>query len=329
MTQKQLSLIPAKSNRSIANRETSTREFIDAAVPDNTRQAYGRQWRAFRQYCTGRKRADLPAEIETVADYVQHLANKGLKVASIEQALAAITWMHTNAHHDNPRNDPRVKLVMKGIRNKIGVRPKRKSPILMAQLLDAIETEGHDLRGLRNRALILCGWTGAMRSSELVMIDVSSIAYVGDGATVLIEKSKTDQEGAGMLKQLPAIDDPRLNATMAIRKWLTAAKITDGPVFRAILGNDKVRDGYMTTREVRRIIKAACIRTGLGADAFSGHSLRAGFVTQAALNGVPLWQIAEQTGHKPGSAVLQDYIRSAGQGARSAVVGAFGLKPKG
>jgi integrase len=142
----------------------------------------------------------------------------------------------------------------------------------------------------------------------------------------LIPKSKTDQEGEGLLKHLPAIDDPRLSAVSALRQWMGAADITEGPVFRAVLGDEDTRDAYMTTRTARRIIKAAGKRAGLDASSLSGHSLRSGFITQAALNGVPLWQIAEQSGHKPGSAVLQDYIRTSGAGARSAVLGAFGRK---
>lgn len=325
----QLALI--KTGRRVAKQLTqpvqdSTREYVEAAVPDNTLVAYGRQWRLFTQHCAQIGKPALPAEPETVVVYIQHLANAGLRVSSIEQALAAITWMHSNAKHDNPRSDPRVKLVMKGIRTKIGARPKQKTPLLRDQLIEALAGEGADLRGLRNRALVLTGWTACLRASELIGIDCEHVTLIGNTGTILIPKSKTDQEGEGMLKHLPAIDDPRLSAVSALRQWMAAAEITEGPVFRAVLGDEDTRDAYLTTRTARRIIKTAGKRAGLDAAGLSGHSLRSGFITQAALNGVPLWQIAEQSGHKPGSAVLQDYIRTSGAGARSAVLGAFGRK---
>lgn len=328
----QLTLItPPGTGRRLARQLTQpvadkTREYVEAAVPANTLTAYGRQWRLFVQHCGQIGVPSLPAAPETLVAYAQHLANAGLRVSSIEQALAAITWMHTNKQLGNPRNDPRVKLVMKGIRKKLNARPKQKTPLLRDQLLEALIGEGSDLRGLRNRALVLTGWTACLRASELIGIDCEHVTLIGNTGTILIPQSKTDQQGEGMLKHLPAIDDPRLSAVSALRQWMAAAEITEGPVFRAVLGDEDTRDAYMTTRTARRIIKAAGLRAGLDAKDLSGHSLRSGFITQAALNGVPLWQIAEQSGHKPGSAVLQDYIRTSGAGARSAVLGAFGRK---
>lgn len=305
--------------RPSADRTERVRRFVEGSMPDNTKRAYQHAWRAFEMFCTQNAYQSLPASPDAIVDYITLLATAGKKVNTIEQAVAAMTWVHRSANHPNPRDDAKVRQALKGIRVQVGVAPHRKEPVLRKQLKSVLDAQGGDLRGIRNRAILLCGWMGAFRRSELVALDVEDVRFMDDGAIITLQRSKTDQEGAGMQKHFPKQKDPTFCAATALRYWLNASEIETGSLFRAITKWGKTRGGYMNGKEVARIIKAAAEMAGLDPKLFSGHSLRAGFVTQAALNGAATWQIAEQTGHKPNSPVLNAYIRSAGRGAKSAV----------
>ena len=315
-------VLPAVIQRSSARTER-VRRFVDGSMPDNTKKAYQQSWSAFEMFCLQNDYRALPATPDAIVDYITLMATAGRKVATIEQAMAAITWVHRSANHPNPRDDAKVRQALKGIRIQVGTAPKRKEPVLRKQLKNVLDAQGSDLRGIRNRAVLLCGWMGAFRRSELVALDVEDVRFTDDGAVITLQRSKTDQEGAGMQKHLPKQKNPTFCAATALRYWLNASEIESGPLFRAITKWGKVRGGYMNGKEVARIIKQAANLAGLDSKLFSGHSLRAGFVTQAAINGAATWQIAEQTGHKPNSPVLNAYIRSAGRGAKSAVASAL------
>ena len=189
----------------------------------------------------------------------------------------------------------------------------------MRKLIAGIED---DLRGQRDKAMLLIGYAGAFRRSELVGVTVADLTFYEDRVSILLPRSKTDQEGAGKTKTIAVIGGDLCPVT-ALRTWIATAGIEAGHVFRGIDRHGHVHEG-LNDREVARIVKKRATAAGLDPKKLAGHSLRAGFVTQNALAGIPDWKIAEQTGHKPGSKVLHDYIRAAGKGAMDASRAAFG-----
>ena len=299
-------------------------DFARATKAAGTQQAYRSAWRDFQAYCGDRGVTALPAPPATVIAYISRLAKRGIKPSTIQVRIAAIALQHKLAHLPDPTHDEDVKAVLAGIRRKVGVAPQRKAPVAYAELTQLIEALPGDLRGVRDKALILLGFAGAFRRSELVGLDVGHVRFGAKAMTLTVKHSKTDQEGAGIKKTIPYLADAALDPAFALKAWLRAAGITRGPIFRKVDRWGKVGATRLNDRVVALTVKRAAQCAGLPADQFSGHSLRAGFITSAATAGVPEWKIQEVSGHKS-ERVLRGYIRDAGLGGQDAVRGAFGL----
>ena len=202
--------------------------------------------------------------------------------------------------------------------------PSKKTALTIGELRKAVAMlpagdQPHDLRGKRDRAMLLAGYFGAFRRSELVALAVDQIRFERDQARIHIVKSKTDQEGKGKYKHLPVLSDDLADVcpSRALRAWLDAADIGSGPAFRAIDQWGHVRDTAMTGKEVARLVKRVVEATGLTAKDFAGHSLRSGFVTDATQAGASDSSIMEQTGHTSRETV-DGYRKQAGRGALDA-----------
>jgi integrase len=238
--------------------------------------------------------------------------------------LAAITEAHRMAHLPDPTADEDVRTVMAGIRRELGTAPKKKAPVTLDELRKLVRPLPRTLAGKRDRALLLVGWAGAFRRSELVALNVDDLRF-GQKLTISLRRSKTDQEGKGLAKVVPRLEDETICPVRALREWLDAAGIKSGPVFRRIDRWDHVRDTRLTAQSVALIVKDAAKQAGLDYRQLAGHSLRSGFITEAADAGVESRDIMAQTGHKS-EAVMRGYIRDAGHGAMNAVRAAFGEK---
>lgn len=289
----------------------------------------GRKFPTFETFCAQRGYQLMPAAPEVVEAYLGTLAKMGAKVATIEQRRAAIGYVHEIAGHANPCKSPQVKEAMKGIRRKLGVMARPKDHLSPDELARVVAALPDTLRGKRDRALLLMGELGAFRRSELVALDVNDVTIRrdsdGEVMSVLVRQSKTDQEGEGLYKTLPALPDKTICPITAYHAWLNAAGIRSGRVFRAIDRWEHVRAGGMDGQEVARIVKRAAAAAGLDARRFAGHSLRSGYVTAATLAGANDGDIMEQTGHRS-SATLRRYKQMAGKGAKRATFAAFGAK---
>ncbi len=294
----------------------------------------GRKFPTFETFCAQRGYQIMPAAPEVVEAYLGTLAKMGAKVATIEQRRAAIGYVHEIAGHANPCKSPQVKEAMKGIRRKLGVMARPKDHLSPDELARVVAALPDTLRGKRDRALLLMGELGAFRRSELVALDVNDVtirreggAQGGEVMSVLVRHSKTDQEGEGQYKTIPAMSDKTICPIAAYRAWLNAAGIHSGRVFRAIDRWEHVRAGGrgMDGQEVARIVKRAAAAAGLDARRFAGHSLRSGYVTAATLAGANDGDIMEQTGHRS-SATLRRYKQMAGRGAKRATLAAFDAK---
>ncbi len=281
------------------------RAFAASAKAERTKKAYAADWRSFIAFCETLGAAPLPASPATVALYVTALARGGKRVATIARALVTIRQAHKLAGHDSPVTAP-VHEVMKGIRRELGVAPRQKTPVLPPELRAMTGQVREGLRGLRDAALLVLGFAGAFRRSELVAINVEDLSFTTEGLIVTVRRSKTDQEGAGRKIGIPYGGHPETCPVRCVKRWIEAAAITEGPLLHDVRG-EKLR-GRLSDRTVARVVQHHARAVGLEAGRFGGHSLRAGLATAAAKAGKPTHVIMKQTGHRS-DAILRGYIR--------------------
>jgi site-specific recombinase XerD len=283
-------------------------DMARAAQAHATTRAYRSDFTIFEAWCARHDTSALPALPEVVAAFLTDEANRGIKASTIGRRAAAICHAHRLAGHAPPTADDRVKATMAGIRRTIGTAPNRKAAATADRVMAMTAQAGPSLAALRDRALLLLGFAMAARRSELVALDVNDVEETTEGLRITIRGSKTDQDRAGQVVAVPhgSIACP----VMALRAWLDAAGIADGPLFRSINKSDKAGSGRLTAQSVALIIKAAARRAGLDPGQFSGHSLRAGWITSAAKRRASLVKIMNQSRHRSVDSVL-GYVRDA------------------
>ncbi|MBL8921736.1 MAG: site-specific integrase [Myxococcaceae bacterium] len=289
----------------------AAKAFAASAKAKNTRKAYRADWRTFTAWCGKHDAAPLPAMPETVALYLTHRATTGAKASSIARALVAISQAHQLAGHVSPRSSPMVREVMKGIRRQLGSAKRQAKPLLPRDLRELLSILPASLIGIRDRALLVIGFAGALRRSELVGLNAEDLQFESDGLKVTLRRSKTDQEGHGRVVGVPPGAHPETCPVRAMRAWLDAATITSGPVFREVTRHGKLGTTRLNDRSVVKVIKRRCHEAELDPRGFSGHSLRAGLVTAAAKARKSVASIQRQTGHRS-VAMVNEYVRAAG-----------------
>ena len=297
-------------------------EYAKQSRAANTQRAYKAAWQEFSAWVAQHGAEALPADVPTVVAYLTALAEAGAKYSTISVKRAAIGAAHRTARQNDPTAAEDVKLIMGGIARKHGRASTKKAPLAAEELRRMIDALPDTLAGQRDRALILVGWAGAFRRSELVAVNVGHVRLNGE-LKITLPKSKTDQEGAGMVKVIPVLDDKTLCPVTALREWLDAAEVKSGAIFRQIDRWGNLRARRLTAQSVAAIVKAAAERAGIDPRQFAGHSLRSGFITTAASAGVESRDIMAVTGHKS-EAVMRGYIQDAGLGAKRAIKKAFG-----
>jgi integrase len=283
------------------------REFIRASKAESTLRGYQSDWREFCTWCDGHGVGPLPAVPETVAAYIAECAGR-LRVGSIQRRLNAIAEAHKAAGLDSPTAAGMVKNVMKGIRRTLGAAPTQKAPALTDDIRAMVDAAGAGLIGARDRALILLGFAGAFRRSELVALDVEDCTFGKDGLTVALRRSKTDQQAAGRKVGIPCGSNPETCPVRMVQEWLELACIGAGPLFRSISRHGQARPGRLSPIDVARVVKKLAERAGLDPAKYAGHSLRAGHATSAAIAGASERSIMNQTGHRSVQMVRR-YIR--------------------
>lgn len=322
-------MTPARPSQEIATAQPAAVEYLRAARAPNTRRAYAAALADFIDFQDHAGRPALPASPAAVAAYLANLAKHGAAVATIEQRHAAISAAHRTAGMIDPADAEAVALVMAGIRRKHAAPPDKRAPIGPAQLeslLAAIQAQ-QPAAALRNRALILLGFAGAFRRSELVALNRGDLNFTDSGLAVKVRRSKTDQTGRGMTKQIPSLPGSQLDPAAAVRAWLDFAGWRPGPLFVRLAGTGAPAATRLTAQSVSLIIKDAARAAGLDPDHLAAHSLRSGFITAAFSNGSAEWEVQQQTGHKS-TQVLRSYIQDAGQGASRAAAAAFQTREK-
>jgi site-specific recombinase XerD len=232
-------------------------DFARASKARATQDAYESDFRIFESWCRSRALSALPATAESLCAFLADQATLGKRASTLGRRLAAVRYFHRAAGYETPTSDEKVKTVLSGIRRTIGAAPVRKRAAT-ADIVIAMSPTATSLRALRNRAIILLGFAGAFRRSELVALNVEDLEESPEGMFVTLRRSKTDQEERAQ----------------------------------------RITDRRLAPRNVAAIVKQGAARLGFDPSTFGGHSLRAGFVTSAVKRGANLIKITDVTGHR-------------------------------
>jgi site-specific recombinase XerD len=281
--------------------------YVRASKAENTLRGYESDWRHFCGWCASHGVYSLPANPETVAAYIAEGAGH-LKPGSIQRRLNAIAEAHKVTGLESPTRAAIVRNTLKGIRRMLGTAPAQKAPTLTDDIRAMVDTTHTGIIGARDRALLLFGFAGAFRRSELVGLDVEDCAFGRDGLTVALRRSKTDQTGEGRTIGIPYGSNPETCPVRNVQSWIEAAAINSGALFRSLNRHGHIQPRRLSDIDVARIIKKLAERAGLDPGKYAGHSLRAGHATAAAIAGASERSIMRQTGHKSVQMVRR-YIR--------------------
>lgn len=295
---------------SLAEALDAAAHYAKASRARSTWRAYAADWKAFQAWCRAVDLSPLPATPHTVALFIAAEAKNGRAPSTLGRRLSAIRLMHVGAKLPSPHDALEVDEVLRGIRRSWKQPPTRKAPAVdedIKRMVDAVEPQS--LRGLRDRALLLLGFAGAFRRSELVALDVEHVTRRDEGLAILIPSSKTDQEGQGQLVAIPTVPGSPYCPVRAVLDWMVVANIEHGPVFRRVHRGDRSGQTRLTAQSVALIIKALAGTAGLDSARYSGHSLRSGFLTSAARNRASIFKMADQSRHKSLD-VLREYVRN-------------------
>lgn len=288
------------SHHSMRNLSPQVQQYLQASLSENTRRAYSNDIAHFLKW-GGR----IPASPASVASYLAEHANT-LSFATLSHRVVAIGRAHTIKGLPSPTHSEMVKATLHGIRRIAGSAQRRVTPVLLRDV-QAMVKSLQGVKGARDRALLLTGFAGAFRRSELVAIGVEDVHFVDEGMVIRLRRGKTDQAGKGRDIAIPFMRGKSC-PVKAVMAWLELSEVTSGALFRGVDRYGNVTEHGLSPQSVALIVKQRAVAVGLDPCQFSGHSLRAGFVTSAAKAGASSWKICQQTGHHS-EAVMQRYIR--------------------
>lgn len=276
-------------------------DLLEQSLAPNTRSAYLTDLAHFEGWG-----GQLPAEPDTIAAYLAAHADV-LSVATLTRRLAALAKVHRARGMASPVSAELVKSVVKGLRRAKCTAPRQAKPLLKEDLILALDATGEGIRDFRDRALLLTGFAGGFRRSELVGLTCRDVERVRQGMIIVLRRSKTDQKGEGRKVGIPFARG-RWCPVMALEHWLARSEIAEGALFRPIDRHGRIGLKPLSGEAVGLIVKERVQAVGIDPSDYSGHSLRAGLATSAAQAGVPSWKIRQQTGHAS-DAMLHRYIR--------------------
>ncbi len=277
-------------------------DYIRASLSHSSRRAYRSDIEHFQRWG-----GLIPSPPELVAHYLANHAGV-LSAATLARRLVSISKAHTTQGYPSPARDDLVRATLRGIRHTHGSAQRQVAPAVREDILSMVAgLQG--VKGLRDQALLLVGFAGAFRRSELVSLQLSDIEWVQQGFIAHLRFSKTDQQGIGRKVAIPYARGASC-PVRALQSWIEVAGISVGPIFRSVSKGEAVSQAGLTPQAVALIVKERAKAVGLDPRNYSGHSLRAGLITSAAKLGVSNWKIRQQTGHKS-DAMLGRYIRDA------------------
>jgi len=288
--------IKKHSSSHVANAQTRNIDerivfYLRASQSENTRKAYASDLHRFYEWGGA-----IPASKETLAAYLAENATI-LAVGTLKRRVAAIAWAHRQEGRADPTKSELVRKLMRGIERHHGVTQKQAAPLLLEQLEQIVARLGAGRKDARDKALLLVGFYGAFRGSELLSLRVEDCVFDEDGALLRLAKSKTDQIARGRWVAIPRLPNT-VCPTGVLEDWVAECGREAGPLFRPLNGTPCGKDGSLSVRSHSRVIQYRVKQIGLDPQGFSSHSLRAGFVTSQMNLGVDASAIARQTGHR-------------------------------
>lgn len=299
---------PRKATAAIALAKSQA--YQDAADAPSTLKAYASDFAHFEAWCKSHGFPAAEPDPAIVGAYLA-AAGEGYAPATLRRRVAAIARAFGMAGHPLDTKHPAIRETLRGIARRHGSRPRRAAALTAAEIRMICGVCDQSLPGVRDRALILLGFAGAFRRSELVGLDVEHISWTREGMTILIERSKTDKAGEGAEISIPYGSSPETCPVRALRAWVDIAMIAGGALFRKINKGGRVAARRLSADAVRSILLTRAKRAGLKSkwqEPVNPHSLRAGFVTTAYNNGVPDEEIMRHTRHK-NLATMRSYVR--------------------
>ena len=294
--------------------QEETLKNLQNSKATNTVRAYKSDFEDFGLFCVKNGFQNLPSEPKIVSLYLTHLSTKDAKISTIKRRLVSIGVIHKMKGHYLDTKHPAIVENLMGIKRRKGTVQKGKKPLLindLKQIIDVINSEKEpDLKKLRNKAILLIGFSGGFRRNEIVSLNLEDIEFVFEGVKIRVKRSKTDQFGEGMIKGIPHFENSIYCPVTTLKRWINTSKIKDGPIFVKFSKGSKITKKRLTDQSIALIIKDYLIKAGIDSRNYSGHSLRSGFATSAAESGAEERSIMAMTGHKS-TEMVRRYIKEA------------------
>jgi len=287
---------------------------LQSSKASNTVRAYKSDFKDFGLFCAQNGFKSLPSEPKIISLYLTYLSTKNAKMSTLKRRLVSIGVIHRLKGHYLDTKHPSIIENIMGIKRRKGSVQKAKKPILINDLKKIInvidEQKKEYIKKLRDRSIILIGFSGGFRRNEIVSLDYDDLDFVEEGLKIQIKKSKTDQFGEGSIKALPYFDSSKYCPVISLKNWIEISKIESGPLFRRFVKGSKLSENRLTDQTVALLIKEYLKIAGIDNKNYSGHSLRSGFATSAAESGAEERSIMAMTGHKS-TEMVRRYIKEA------------------
>ena len=287
---------------------------LQSAKANNTVRAYKSDFNDFGVFCVQNGFKSLPSKPKIISLYLTHLSTKDAKMSTLKRRLVSIGVIHKLKGHYLDTKHPAIIENIMGIKRRKGSVQKSKKPILINSLKEIInvidQQDKEEIKKLRDRSIILIGFSGGFRRNEIVSLDYDDLDFVPEGLKINIKRSKTDQFGEGFTKALPYFDGSKYCPVVSLKNWIDISSITSGPVFRRFVKGSKLSEKRLTDQTVALLIKEYLNLAGIDSKNYSGHSLRSGFATSAAESGAEERSIMAMTGHKS-TEMVRRYIKEA------------------
>ena len=280
----------------------------------NTVRAYKSDFKDFGLFCAQNGFNSLPTEPKIISLYLTYLSTKEAKMSTLKRRLVSIGVIHKLKGYYLDTKHPTIIENIMGIKRRKGSIQKGKKAISINSLrliIDVIDQQNkEDIKKVRDRTIILIGFSGGFRRNELVSLDYDDLDFVPEGLKINIKRSKTDQFGEGSIKALPYFNNSQYCPVLSLKNWLNISKITSESLFRRFSKGSKLSKNRLTDQTVALLIKEYLKLAGINSKNYSGHSLRSGFATSAAESGVEERSIMAMTGHKS-TEMVRRYIKEA------------------
>ena len=304
-------------NKLITNIKAIKKETLlnlKSSKANNTIRAYKSDFNDFELFCIKNGFKSLPTEPKIISLYITYLSTKDAKMSTLKRRVVSIGVIHKMKGHYLDTKHPAIIENIMGIKRRKGSIQKGKKPILinnLKKIINAIDENIKDeIKKLRDRSIILIGFSGGFRRNELVSLDYDDLDFVQEGLKITLRKSKTDQFGEGSIKGLPYFNNTQYCPVISISKWLEISNINSGPLFRRFKKGLRLSDNRLSDQTVTLLIKEYLNLAGIDNKNYSGHSLRSGFATAAAESGAEERNIMAMTGHKS-TEMVRRYIKEA------------------